>query len=91
MTCKWLIAMVIVSPLRIGLWDPFQMAELHGLKMGVILITYKSWDDPPSTPLLKVTPQKFSCRPATQSCYVNPIEPVDHHDVVSPWEIPHGL
>ena len=26
MTCKWLITMVIVSPLRIGLWDPFQMA-----------------------------------------------------------------
>ena len=23
---KWLITMVIVSPLRIGLWDPFQMA-----------------------------------------------------------------
>ena len=21
----------LVSPLRIGLWDPFQMAELHGL------------------------------------------------------------
>ena len=25
-TTKWLITMVIVSPLRIGLWDPFQMA-----------------------------------------------------------------
>ena len=25
-TCKWLITLVIVSPLRIGLWDPFQMA-----------------------------------------------------------------
>ena len=23
---KWLITMVIISPLRIGLWDPFQMA-----------------------------------------------------------------
>ena len=23
---KWLTTMVIVSPLRIGLWDPFQMA-----------------------------------------------------------------
>ena len=31
MTCKWLITMVIVSALRIGLWDPFQMGELHGL------------------------------------------------------------
>ena len=27
MTCKWLIAMVIVSPPRIGLWDPFQIAS----------------------------------------------------------------
>ena len=36
------------SLLRIGVWDPFQMAELHGLYMGVILTTYKSWDDPPS-------------------------------------------
>ena len=26
--CKWLITMVIVSPIRIGLWDPFQMAFL---------------------------------------------------------------
>ena len=30
----WLITMVIISPLRIGLF-PFQMA-IHGLKMGVI-------------------------------------------------------
>ena len=28
---KWLITMVSFRPLRIGLWDPFQMAELHGL------------------------------------------------------------
>ena len=27
----WLISMVIISPLRIGLWDPFQVAELYGL------------------------------------------------------------
>ncbi len=33
----WLINMVIVSPLSIGLWDPFQMAELHGFEMEVIL------------------------------------------------------
>ena len=26
-------------PLRIGSWDPLQMAELHGLYMGVILST----------------------------------------------------
>ena len=28
---KWLITMVIVSPQDLGLWDPFQTAELHGL------------------------------------------------------------
>ena len=28
---KWLITMVIVSPQDLGLWDPFQAAELHGL------------------------------------------------------------
>ena len=28
--CKWLINMVIVSPLRIGLF-PFQMGEIYGL------------------------------------------------------------
>ena len=27
--------MVIVSPQDLGLWDPFQMAELYGLSMGV--------------------------------------------------------
>ncbi len=32
-TCKWLISMVIVSPLSRATWDPFQMAELHGLQM----------------------------------------------------------
>ncbi len=26
MICKWLITMVIVSPLFLRLWDPFQMA-----------------------------------------------------------------
>ena len=26
----WLISMAIISPLRIGLWDPFQVAELWG-------------------------------------------------------------
>ena len=34
---KWSISVVIVSPLRIGLWDPFQMAELHVLVTGRIL------------------------------------------------------
>ena len=41
-----LITMVIVSPLRIGLWDTFQMASM-AKKTGMILTTYKSWDDPP--------------------------------------------
>ena len=27
--------MVIVSPQDLGLWDPLQMAELHGLEMWV--------------------------------------------------------
>jgi len=44
---KWLVTMASFSPLRIGLRDPFQMAELHGLHMGVFLAT--NWDDPPST------------------------------------------
>ena len=35
--------MVLVSPLRIG------PHGLNGLYVGVVLTTYKSWDDPPST------------------------------------------
>ena len=35
-TCKSLITMVIVSPLSIGLWDPFQMVTNH-LLTGMIL------------------------------------------------------
>ena len=31
---KWLIPMVIVSPLRIRLWDPFQMAFLRLINGG---------------------------------------------------------
>ena len=47
MTCKWLVTMVIVSSLRIGLWDPFQMAFLWLINGGDPnhLLT---WDDPPS-------------------------------------------
>ena len=45
--CKWLITMVIVSPLTRDSF-PFQMGDLHGLQMGVILTTYIHWDDPPS-------------------------------------------
>ena len=36
-------------PLFLGLWDPFQMAEIYGLSMGVILTICKLWDDPPSS------------------------------------------
>ena len=46
--------MVTVSPQDLGLL-PFQMAELHGLQMGVILTTYKSWDDPPSSGLNEIS------------------------------------
>ena len=44
---KWLVSMAIVSPRRIGLWDPFQMAELYVLFLRVILTTYIHRDDPP--------------------------------------------
>ena len=46
---KGLVTMAIVSPRRIGLWDPFQMAELYGLLMRVILTTYIHRDDPPGS------------------------------------------
>ena len=36
------------SPKDRAMWDPFQMAELHGFLNG-FPTTYKSWDDPPST------------------------------------------
>ena len=49
-TCKWLIIMVSKSPKLVGF--PFQMAELHGLQMGVMLNTYESWDDAPSRKML---------------------------------------
>ena len=31
----WFVTMVSFRPLRIGLWDPFQMDYLNGLQMGV--------------------------------------------------------
>ena len=47
----------VLVPLRIKLSNPFQMAELHlcmacTVNGGGILTTYKSWDDPPSKPLI---------------------------------------
>ena len=36
---KWLITMVIARPLRIGLWDPFQMS--------FSCFSWPNWDDPP--------------------------------------------
>ena len=46
----WLVTMVNKCPLRIGLWDPFQMTLVLWLTNGGgLLTTYKSWDDPPST------------------------------------------
>ena len=32
--------MIRKSGKNMGLWDPFQMAELHGLQISVILTTY---------------------------------------------------
>ena len=34
MPCKRLISMVIVGPIRIGSWDPFQMGFFNGIYMG---------------------------------------------------------
>ena len=55
---KWLITMVSCCPLRIGLWDPFQMAfswlinggDPNHLLIGMILQAQPdpNWDDPPS-------------------------------------------
>ena len=43
--------MVIVSPQDLGLWDPFQMAEIYGLYMGGDpFTTYDTWE-----PILQVT------------------------------------
>ena len=36
MTCKWLISMVSFCPLRIGLWDPFQMAFLWLINVSLV-------------------------------------------------------
>ena len=49
-TCKWLITiMVIVSPQFLALWDPFQMAELHGFYSWEFA-NYTYWDESPSFP-----------------------------------------
>ena len=57
---KWVVSMAIVSPRRIGLWDPFQMAELYVLFMRVILTAYIHRDDPPG--LQASTLRCCSCR-----------------------------
>ena len=57
MTCKWLKTMVIVSPLRIGLWDPFRMAELSG-----VIRSPLSWDDPPRENPTNVPPASLATR-----------------------------
>ena len=44
---KWFKLITIVSPVRNGCGTPSKW-PFCGLKMGVILTTYKSWDDPPS-------------------------------------------
>ena len=56
---KWLITMVIVSPLRVGLWDPFQMA---------MKIAYQ-WGNPNHLQVLGAhppsIPQKITIHPFT--------------------------
>ena len=44
-----------VRPLRIGLWDPFQMA-FYVVLMRVFLSTYKSWDPPSRFSWLRLLP-----------------------------------
>ncbi len=53
---KWLTTMVIVSPLSkvVGSLPN----GLNGFYMGVILTTYKSWDDPPSVNVTPANPKK---------------------------------
>ena len=53
---KWLITMVIVNPLRIGLF-PFQMAFPWLINGGYYLLT--NWDDPPSRGLEMRIPDVF--------------------------------
>ena len=74
--------MVIVSPLRIGLWAPFQMAFLWPLK-GVSLTTYKSWDDPPSTVIWELTKTM-----AIYTVYLGFYYPVIWGLFHKPWNIP---
>ena len=47
MTRKWLITMVIVSPLT-GVVGPLPNGRFMAYKWG-LLSTYDTWDDPPST------------------------------------------
>ena len=46
-TCKWLATMVIVF-VHLGILGPLPNGLCMANKMGVILTTYKSSDDPPS-------------------------------------------
>ena len=47
--------------LRIGLWGFPSKWPVYGLSMGVILTTYKSWDDPPSNVTLQVVSSLDVC------------------------------
>ena len=44
MTCKWLITMVIVSPLT-GVIPLYKWPKFMACKWGVILTTYDTWDE----------------------------------------------
>ena len=62
MTCKWLVTMVIISPIsRVPL-----PSGLNSLQMGMILNTYKSWEDPSKEPLFhrKIIQKSFLTHPS---------------------------
>ena len=90
-TCKWLITMVSCCPLRIGLWDPFQMAKIHGLYMGVILTTYR---DAPSSPTFYVHSTERSHITDTsqhwlESSLIFPQSPFGQRFVIISWRVHH--
>ena len=52
---KWFITMVIVSPQFLGFWDPFQMAYINGLQIGLTNhLQVLGWSSkcPPFQPLI---------------------------------------
>ena len=56
--------------LKWGFGTHLQMAELHGLYMGVILTTYIHWDDPSSTTKDQLVKDQLVCK------YLEPLCPL---------------